>query len=152
MMNKLVRWNPVREMAAMQSALDRLFDETWRPLFDDERLRGFALAIDVHEDDKGYTVTTDLPGVEPENINVHLDGEYLVVEAEIPEQVIEKKEARTLIKERCYGKFSRRVQLPQPVEADKVEAAFENGVLTLTLPKSPEVQPKMITVKSGKKK
>ncbi|MBI5930880.1 MAG: Hsp20/alpha crystallin family protein [Chloroflexi bacterium] len=137
----------MREMVAMQSALDRMFDETWRPL--EGRLSDFGLAVDVDENDQHYIVKTDLPGVQADHINVRMDGDYLMIEAEIPEQVEEKKEGRTLVKERRYGKFSRRIQIPQPIKVDEVEANFDNGVLTLTLPKSPEVQPRQISIKAG---
>lgn len=146
-MNKIARWNPIREMMTMQSALDRLFDETWHPF--EGRLSDFGLAIDVDENDQHYVVKTDLPGVLAENIHVHMDGDFLNIEAEIPEQVEEKQEGRTLMKERRYGKFSRRIHIPQPIRVDDVEANFENGVLALTLPKSPEVQPRQIAIKSG---
>jgi HSP20 family protein len=147
MNRRIIRVNPLREMMAMQNALDRFFDESWRPFSADT----FALPVDVVEDDTTYTVTTELPGVDSENITVRLDNEYLNIEAEIPEQVIEKKNARLLLKERRYGKFSRRIHLAQPVDSDKIEAVYEDGILTLTLPKVPEVQPKMISVKAGKK-
>lgn len=147
-MNKLARWNPIREMMTMQSALDRLFDETWRPY--EGNLGEFGLAIDVEENDQQYIVRTDLPGVQADHINVRMDGGYLMIEAEIPEQIEEKKEGRTLVKERRYGKFSRRLQIPQPIKVDQVEAHFENGVLTLTLPKSPEAQPRQISIKANK--
>jgi HSP20 family protein len=102
------------------------------------------------ENDSNYTITTELPGVDMENIDIRLENEYVTIEAEIPEQVIEHKEARTLVKERRYGKFSRRVHLAQPVDSDNVDAIFDNGVLTLSLPKVPEVQPRTIAVKSKK--
>ncbi len=151
MSRRIICVNPLREMVAMQSALDRMFDNSF-PGFAERGESIFTLPVDVVENDTTYTVTTDLPGVSVENIDVRLDNEYLIVEAEIPEQVIEEKEGRTLIQERRYGKFSRRIHLPQPVDGDKVDANFEDGVLTLSLPKVPEVQPKLIAVKSGKKK
>ena len=152
MSNQITRWNPFREMAAMQSAMDRLFEETWRPFFTEGVMAANNLSLDVHEDDSAYLVTTDLPGVASEHVHVSLDGDYLVIEAEIPEQVIEKEGQRSLIQERRYGRFSRRVRLPHPVDNEKVEAHLENGVLKLTLPKSGAVKPKMIPVKVGNHK
>ncbi len=154
-MNSLVRWNPLREMAAMQNMMDRFFDE-WRPgtLLDDVQRVGFnRLAVDMDEDDKQYTITTELPGVKSENINVRYEGDMLLIDAEIPETVTEHKgngngEKRTLVKERRYGRFSRRIQLPSHVNFDKVEATFENGVLTLVVPKAAETQPRAIKVKA----
>ena len=139
----IVRWNPVREMLAMQTALDRMFDDTRRGGFDN----GNALALDVHEDDQNYSVVTSLPGVKPENINVSLHDGVLTITGEIPVQTNEN--ARTLMQERVYGKFTRSIRLPMAVNSDNVEAAFDNGVLKLTLPKSEEAQPKQIPVRVG---
>jgi HSP20 family protein len=133
----------------MQNAMDRVFEETWRPLFEERGIGLSTLALDVHENDQAYLVSTELPGVKPENIHVKLDGEYLVVEGEIPEEVVEKEGTRSVMKERRYGHYSRRLHLPQPVNADKIEATYKDGVLNLTLPKTEAVQPKMIPVKTG---
>lgn len=147
-MSNIVRWNPLREMASMQSAMDRMFEETWRPFFDDRNFGSLNnLALDVHENDQNYLVSTELPGVSAENIQVKLDGDYLVIDGEIPEQVTENEGTRSLMKERRYGHFSRRVRLPQPVNSEKIEATYKDGVLNLTLPKSEAVQPKTIPIK-----
>lgn len=142
-MTTLVRWNPFREMAAMQSAMDRIFDETWR------NVRGNAdstLALDVHETDAAYIVQTALPGANPDSIQVSVHDGVLTISTEIVQVPIEN--SRTLIQERVYGKFTRSLRLPQMVDIDNVNAAFENGVLTLTLPKSPEAQPRQIPVRT----
>ncbi len=154
MANEITRWNPFREMANMQSAFDRFFDDwrplsnDWRPLFG-ENFGANALAIDAHEDDKQYTVSTELPGVKPENISVRQDGEYLLIEANIPEETTEKEDKRWLVRERRSGQFSRRIRLPQTVDFDKAEANYSDGVLTLTLPKAESAQPRQIPVKAG---
>jgi HSP20 family protein len=156
MANEITRWNPFREMANMQSAFDRFFDD-WRPLTNDwrpmfsEALAGSALAINAHEDDNQYTVTTELPGVKPENIHVRQDGEYLLIEADVPDETIEKQDEnkRWLVRERRSGHFSRRIRLPQSVDFDKADANYHDGVLTLTLPKAENAQPRQIPVKSG---
>lgn len=147
-MANIIRWNPLREMAAMQNAMDRLFDETWRnwPSYFGETATGAnTLALDVHENDNQYIVTTTLPGVQAENVNVKLHNDLLTIEGEIPQHTVEN--ARSLLQERVYGRFSRTLRLPQPVNRDAVEANFENGVLTLTLTKAEEAQPRQIPVK-----
>jgi HSP20 family protein len=150
-MANIIRWNPLREMAAMQNAMDRLFDETWRswPSQYGEMTGGNALALDVHENDNNYVVTTALPGVQAENVNVKLHNDLLTIEGEIPQHEVEN--ARSLMQERVYGRFSRTLRLPQPVNRDAVEANFENGILTLTLPKSEQAQPRQIPVKANGK-
>lgn len=150
MANELTRWNPFREMVNIQNQFDRFFDD-WRPFFNDENfgLRANTLAINAHEDDNQYTVTTELPGVKSENINVRQDGDYLLIEANIPETETEREDQRWLVRERRSGHFSRRIRLPQNVDYSKAEADYHDGVLTLTLPKSEQAKPRQIPVKSG---
>jgi HSP20 family protein len=147
----LTRWNPVREMANMQRIMDRFFDE-WRPYLDENggSTGAHALALDVHEDDTAYTVITELPGVQPDHVQVRYEGDTLIIEGEIPEQTREQQGKRTLMQERRYGRYSRRLRLPFDINFDNAEANFDNGVLTLTLPKAEAAQPKMIPIKTGK--
>jgi HSP20 family protein len=146
-MSSLIRWNPFREMAAMQNAMDRLFEESWRtwPTISSANLN--SLAFDVHETDAAYTVTTALPGVKPEHINVKMHDGMLTVSAEL-QQPEAGENTRPLLQERVWGHFSRSISLPQSVKGDEVEATYEDGILTLTLPKAPEAQPKLIAIKS----
>jgi HSP20 family protein len=135
-------------MANMQNVFDRFFED-WRPFFNDENMRGNLLAIDAHEDDKQYTVMTELPGVQSENISVRQDGDYLLIEADIPEASTERQDQRWLVRERRSGHFSRRIRLPQNVDFAKAEASYHDGVLTLTLPKAENTQPRQIPIKTG---
>jgi HSP20 family protein len=144
-MSSIIRWNPMRELAAMQSMMDRMMNDTWRGFAED--VGANALSLDVHEDDKAYHVTTEMPGVKPENINVRMHDGVLFIEGEIRAEDNQKDGAKALLQERRYGKFSRYIRLPQQVDEGKVEANFDNGVLTLTLPKAEQVQPKTIQVK-----
>jgi len=139
-MANVIRWNPVRELSSMQQLVDRLFEDATR-----NNAVGSTLALDVHEDNSSYTVSTALPGVDSENININLHDDVLTIEAEIPANTVEGK--RTLLQERVSGKFSRRVRLPLSVKSDAVEATYENGILTLTLPKAESAQPRTINVR-----
>ncbi|MBI5666646.1 MAG: Hsp20/alpha crystallin family protein [Chloroflexi bacterium] len=147
-MTTITRWNPFREMAAMQSALDRLFDDTWRTTW--PTTASNALPLDVHETDSAYTVVTALPGLNADQINVKLENGALIISANVPQPSVPDK-ARVLIQERPFGQFVRAINLPQPVDTQKVEATYEQGILTLTLPKSPEAQPKLIPIKANGK-
>lgn len=142
-MTTLIRWNPIREMSAMQSAMDRLFDETWRGVRGSE---GGLLALDVIETDAAYTLRANLPGVDADAINVNLHEGVLTIGAEIKREEAAEG-TRLLVQERAAGRYQRSITLPQPVDADSVEAAYEDGVLLLTLPKVPEVQPRQIPVR-----
>lgn len=146
-MSSIIRWNPFREMAAMQSAMDRLFDDAWRGWPTVSGMNLNSLAFDVHETDNAYTVTTALPGVKAEHINVKMQDGVLTVNAEIP-QPETPENTRALMQERVWGHFSRSISLPQSVNSDQVEATYEDGILTLTLPKAPEAQPKLIAIKN----
>lgn len=147
-MTTITRWNPFREMAAMQSALDRLFDDTWQTSW---LVSGSnMLPLDVYETDTAYTVSTALPGLSADQINVKIENGALVISANVPQPTLPEN-ARLLIQERPFGQLVRTVNLPQPVDMQHVEASYEQGVLTLTLPKSPEAQPKMIPIKANGK-
>jgi HSP20 family protein len=146
-MNTVIRWNPLREMAAMQSAMDRIFEETWRNAQPTTNGRGW-IPLDVYETDTHYTIAANLPGFNPENIDVTLHDGTLTISGEIPQPQVDDN-VRVLLQERFFGKFSRSVNLPLAVNAEGVESNYANGVLTLTLPKAEEVQPRRIPIKSA---
>jgi len=137
------RFNPVREMVEMQRAMDRFFDETWRGSNGDD----FAstLALDVSENNESYAVNANLPGMNPDDIEVTFHDGVLTISGETQREE-EREGERALVRERYYGKFTRSLRLPQPVDADNIASNYENGVLTLTLPKSAEAQPRRIAV------
>lgn len=144
-MTTRVRWNPVREMAAMQNIMDQWL-ENGRPSAATNNL-----ALDVYETDSAYVIYTALPGVNPEAINVSVEDDVLSISGEVAKPVFDEKEhVRTLALERATGKFTRSVRVTAPVDSDKIEAAFENGLLKLTLPKVPAAQPRLIPVKASK--
>jgi HSP20 family protein len=141
----------MREMAAMQNMMDRFFED-WRPFFDEGRTLSMNnLAIDLDEEDNQYIVTTELPGVRADDINVRQEGDFLVIEAETRDESEQQGNGnrRTLVKERRYGRYSRRLRLPQTVDFDKAEATYQDGILTLRLPKSEETQPRTIPVRTA---
>ncbi len=144
-MSILIRRNPIRDMAAMQSAMDRLFDDAWRGMADDNER---VLAIDVHEADDAYTIMTNVPGVDSENIDITLHDGILTIAAELPKAQAEDG-VRVHVAERVYGQFTRTISLPKAVDSERVEATFDNGVLTLFLPKTAEAQPRQIPIKAG---
>ena len=148
MANTIVRWNPFREMANMQSAMDRIFEDAWRGNWPTSTgWTGMDTpALDIHETDTAYEVAVPLPGVNPDDINVKMQNGTLTISGELPQPKVEENR-KVVVQERYYGKFSRSVTLPQIVDTGKVEATYKNGVLNLTLPKLPEAQPKQISIK-----
>ncbi|NDJ85033.1 MAG: Hsp20/alpha crystallin family protein [Chloroflexi bacterium] len=152
MNRRVIRVNPLREMVDMQNALERLFEDTCRSAYrsgNGDPDYSYRLPVDVIETEQGYLVAAELPGAHMDNITVQLEDETLYIEGEIPTHDIDDEKARTLLNERRAGKFTRTLRLPAPVDGDNVEAVFENGLLTLSLPKTPAVQPKRISIKQS---
>jgi HSP20 family protein len=146
MANAVIRWNPFRELAAMQSAMDRIFDETWR---ENNNWNGNTLPIDVHENDDSYTVVANVPGVNPDDINITFHDGVLSISLEVAQDDV-KEGTRVHVQERFYGNLTRRFSLGQNVTMDDVEANYDNGVLTLVLPKAEEAKPRQIRVNNRK--
>ncbi len=149
MMTLVRRWDPFREMAELRATMDRLLNETRNlPLLATEETI-WMLPLDVSETEDAYIVKASIPGVNPDDIDITLTDNVLTIKAEIKEEK-EIEEAKYHLRERRFGVFSRSITLPTAVEADKVEAVYENGVLTLTIPKAEEVKPRKIAVQAHK--
>jgi HSP20 family protein len=148
-MANLVRWDPVRDMMSLREAMDRLFEESFvHPRGVLAPVEGAAtLALDVFESDDDVTVRASIPGVNPDDIDISVTGDVLTIKGETSEER-EEKQGNYHLRERRYGAFLRSVNLPAPVNTDRAEAEFKNGVLTLTLPKVEEVKPKSIKIRA----
>jgi HSP20 family protein len=148
-MTNLVRWEPFRDLVSLREAMDRLFEESFvRPRTGWLAPAGVeALAIDLYQTDDAVVVKTAIPGVRPEDIDISVTGDTLTIKGEIRAEE-EVKEENYVRRELRYGSFSRSLTVPAPVVADKADAEFANGILTLTLPKAEEVKPKAIKVKA----
>ncbi len=147
-MTALTRWDPIREMSTMRNTLDRLFNERLfdMPLMWERNPESMSLALDVAEEADKYIVKASVPGVKPEEVEITVTDNVLTIKGETKEDT-EIKEENYHLRERRYGSFMRSVTLPAPVNADKIEAVHENGVITLTLPKSETVKPKKIELR-----
>lgn len=151
-MSTLIRWNPVREISAMERMLNSMIDAQTRAIrgTTSDTATG-TLALDVVENETSYAVTTALPGIAAEDITINLHDDVLTISAELPQRTTEQKEGeRVLLRERTWGKFSRSIRLPNSVKADAVEANYENGILSLNLPKAENAMPRTIPVKAFK--
>jgi HSP20 family protein len=109
----------------------------------------WALAIDVIENEDGYQVKASVPGVKPENIDVTYDKGMLTIRGEIKDDS-ETVKGQYQLRERRFGMFSRSISLPTSIKADAIEAAYQDGVLLLHLPKEEEVKPRRIAVNTNK--
>ncbi|HEY5731040.1 MAG TPA: Hsp20/alpha crystallin family protein [Anaerolineales bacterium] len=145
-MSNLIRWEPAREMMSLRDAMDRLFDDAFtRPLSIRD---GWSVpAIDMYQTDDEIVVKASLPGIKADEVQINVTGEVLTLKGEVRHDK-ESKEKAWHIREQRFGSFERSVALPTDVVADKAKAEFENGILTITLPKADEVKPRTITVKA----
>jgi HSP20 family protein len=145
----IVRWEPFSDLMSLREAMDRLFEESFiRP---GSRLLTAAgaseLALDMYETDNDLVITAALPGIKPEDVDITITGDALTIKGETKSETKVEK-ANYLRQERRYGAFARTVALPLPIQADKAEAKFKDGVLTLSIPKAEEAKPKSIKIKT----
>ncbi|HSB03333.1 MAG TPA: Hsp20/alpha crystallin family protein [Anaerolineales bacterium] len=146
-MSNLTRWEPVRDMMTLREAMDRLFDDAFtRPL--NLRDGGWsAPAIDMYQTDDDVVVKAALPGFKADEVQINVTGDVLTLRGEVKREE-EQKDKAWHIREHRWSSFERAIALPTAVKADKAVADFENGILTVTLPKAEEVKPRTITVKA----
>jgi len=138
------RFDPFSNAISLRSMMDRLMDESFlRPL--SSTTTELMLPIDVVETDDAYEVRASIPGVDPEHLQITVQENMVTIRGDSQEEQ-EKQEQRYLVRERRMGHFERAFMLPHPVDADKANAMFENGVLTLRLSKSESAKPKQIKV------
>ena len=148
MMN-VVRWQPFTELVSLRRAMDRLFEDSF--VFPSRILDtsgdGVATSIDMYHTANDVVVKVTLPGVEPEAVDITITGNTLTVKGEAKAEEEVQRESY-LYHEHRYGDFSRSVTLPGGLNTDKTEATFDNGMLTLTIPKTEKVKPKQIKIKA----
>jgi HSP20 family protein len=145
-MVNLVRWEPIRDMMSLRQAMDRLFEDSFVRLPHLKVNGAVGFPIDVYQDKDNLVVKAALPGVKPEEVDITVADDILTIKGEHKEEQ-ETKEADYLYREHYYSAFSRSLALPIKVKGDKAEAAFDEGVLTLTMPKAEEAKPRQIKVK-----
>jgi HSP20 family protein len=139
------RWEPIRDTVSLRDAMNSLFQDSFvRPM---NLLPDAAtmLPLDVSENKDEFIVKASLPGVRAEDVHITVQGDTLTIRGEIKAEE-EKKDENYYLRERRYGQFQRTLTLSTPIKSDKAQAQFENGVLTLKLPKSDEAKPKEIKI------
>jgi len=134
----LTKWDPFRELRSVEEEFDRMVGQrlartTWVP------------PLDVRETEATFAVTVDLPGLEPDQVEVTFEDGLLTIrgQREFTKEVDEEQYHRI---ERSYGSFARSVRLPRTADAEKIEASFDKGVLTVEVPKREEAKPRAIEV------
>jgi HSP20 family protein len=145
----LQRWEPIREAVSLRDAMNSLLQDSFvRPIGLLGDGGAAMLPLDIAETENEFTVKASLPGVRPEDVQITAQGDTLTIRGEIKAEE-EKKDEQYHLRERRFGQFQRTVTLSTPISADKAQARFENGVLTLILPKAEEAKPKQIKIKAA---
>jgi HSP20 family protein len=135
---------PDRSVVPLRTAIQQLMGD-WPYVQVDGGLTELAPPIDVRETDDAYVVEVDLPGIDPKNMELLIEGRTLTIRGQISEEK-EQKQGNYLLKERRQGQFMRAVALPGMVDVDKVESRFEHGQLTITLPKAAQNRARRIEI------
>ena len=145
-MSTLIRWNPVREMMDLRREFDRLFDSALdMPAFRSETTSTWGLALDLIENEDDYVIKASVPGIAPDDLEITLSDNTLTISGEFKQdESINEEQYR--MRERRYGSFQRSVTLPTTVDREGIEANYDDGILTLQVPKAEEVKPKRIAI------
>jgi len=149
---RLIPWRPFREQEDMERRLEDIFGRpslfaTWRRLPTVER--EWTPTLEVFEKEDKFVVKVELPGMKEEDIDVSVKDDTLTIKGERKSES-DVNEEDYYCCERSYGSFFRSIALPSTVNAKKIEASYEDGVLEVSLPKAAEVQPKKISVSAKK--
>jgi len=149
----LTPWRPMRELEEVERRFEDIFGRSFLPTAWGRlpmEQRGWTPAIEVFEKEDRFLVKAELPGMKEEDIDISAVGDTLTMKGERKVES-EVKEEDYYCCERSYGSFFRSIALPSHVDAQKIEASYEDGVLEVSLPKIPEVKPKKISVSAKKK-
>ncbi len=141
----VARWDPFRDVVTLREAMDRLMEDGGpsRRQTMENRERRFRLPIDAYVTPEDIVIVANMPGVKPEDVDIMLEGDTLTIRADRPAPL---ENVNYVIQERSYGTYQRTLSINVPVDADKAEARFDNGLLTLTIPKAEAARPKQIQV------
>jgi HSP20 family protein len=154
-MTILTRWDPFREFTTLQDRMNRLFHDSYSEGRDEAlTTSNFGPAVDVYEGEHNVTLKIEVPGIDEKDIDVRVENNILTVHGERKFEKEEKEEKEENYRriERQYGSFTRCFTLPSTLDAEKVTANYEKGVLKITLVKKAEAKPKQIKVNVGGEK
>ena len=144
-MRIVTRWEPQRGFSTLQDQINRLFSDSFDRTGEEGSLTAWAPAVDIYETEHELVVKADLPDIDPKDLDIRVENNILTIRGErkFEKQVNEDKYLRV---ERSYGSFARSFTLANTVNAEAIKADYQNGVLTLTIPKREEAKPKQIKV------
>ena len=147
-MRTLTRFEPFSVAGTLQDQINRVFNDVLARGGEDSNLTTWAPAVDIFETEHELVVKADLPDIDPKDLNIRVENNILTIRGE---RKFEKKvdQDNYLRVERAYGSFARSFSLASTVNTDAIKADYQNGVLTLSIPKREEAKPKQIKVNVG---
>jgi HSP20 family protein len=137
----LTRWDPIRDLRSAEAEFDRITGDAFSK-------NAWVPALDIAETDDRYEVTLDLPGLEPDQVEVTFEDGMLTVRGDREFARKDEQDDRYHRIERSYGSFARTVRLPRVADGERIEASFDRGVLTVSVPKRDEAKARTIEVTS----
>ncbi len=144
-----VKWEPFRDLMAMQDRMTRLFDETLSRIFKEEMPRRvWSPPVDIVEREKEVLIKMDLPEMDQNEIDIKVEENTLIIQGE-RKFIKDTKDENYLQIERPYGSFQRTFSIPRTIDQEKIKASYKEGVLRITLPKKEMSLPKQIFVEES---
>ena len=147
-MRTIARFEPFRGATTLQDQMNRLFNEVLERTGEESNLTAWAPSVDIYETEHELVVKADLPEIDTKDLDIRVENNILTIRGE---RKFEKKvnEENYLRVERSYGSFARSFTLANTVNSEAIKADYQNGVLTLSIPKREEAKPKQIKVNVG---
>jgi HSP20 family protein len=144
----LVRWDPTRELDSLQSDMNRLFDGFFGARPGNGVARRWIPAMDLVESEDHLVLRADLPGMSEDDLDIEIKDGVLTISGERKDKHEATNEGFYRV-ERAFGRFSRSLSLPDRIDADRVEASFDRGVLEVRIPKPEESKPHRVAIGTG---
>jgi HSP20 family protein len=144
-MTDLTRWDPFQEMMTLRDAMNQLFAESFvrpRAWFGVSRV-----PLDLYETDNEYVAKLAVPGLKPDNFDITMQQNVLTISGHTEQE--QQEGIRYHVQEQRFGDFTRTIQFPTPVDAEKIQASLADGILTIRVPKAEAARPKRIAVKTA---
>ena len=143
----IIRWDPFRDLVTIRDKMNRLFEDAVTQRGEEKELvsSSWAPAVDIYEDESQLVLTAEVPGLSEKDVEIKIEDNVLSIQGERKLEKETREENYHRI-ERAYGSFYRSFTLPNYIDQEKIRAEHENGVVKITMPKKPELQPRKVKI------
>lgn len=143
----ITRWDPFRDLMGIQNEMNRLFGRTYGGDMGESARGAWTPALDVYETKENFVITMELPGLSADDVDISVEDSTLMVRGERKFYAEQNEDSFHRI-ERRFGEFTRSLTLPSTADAENIKASFDQGVLTIEVPKKEEAKPRKIAIKA----